>query len=292
MSTDRDVTRTVRSWLEEGATRLPDRVLDTVLYQLPATHQRRAIWWPARRVPFMNSNMFRVAVAGAAVVVLAVVGLRFLPGSGNSGGPPDPTATPISTVEPTATPIPQLGPGPLPPGRYRVDPLLPVEVTVDVSAGWTTDVNWVVIGPKGNAEPDGMAIRFYTASHLYVDPLHVVDGVLDPPVGPSVEDLVAAMVDHPDWTTTGPEAITLDGYAGQVVHVTLPPGTSDASPFYLSIDQRGDQHWGWAAGQVFDIYVIDVDGERLVIDAFHFPGTSAEDLTAQRAVIESIQFAP
>lgn len=31
MSTDRDVTRIVRSWLEEGATALPDRVLDGVI---------------------------------------------------------------------------------------------------------------------------------------------------------------------------------------------------------------------------------------------------------------------
>ena len=48
MSTERDVTRIVRSWLEEGVTTLPDRVLDTVLDQIPATRQRRA-WWPARR---------------------------------------------------------------------------------------------------------------------------------------------------------------------------------------------------------------------------------------------------
>jgi hypothetical protein len=37
MSSDRDVTRTVRSWLEDGATALPDRVLDAVLDQIPAT---------------------------------------------------------------------------------------------------------------------------------------------------------------------------------------------------------------------------------------------------------------
>ena len=42
MSTDRDTTRIVRSWLEEGVTELPDRVLDAVLDQLPATPQRRA----------------------------------------------------------------------------------------------------------------------------------------------------------------------------------------------------------------------------------------------------------
>ena len=48
MSTDRDTTRIVRSWLEEGVTALPDRVLDAVLDQVPATPQRRS-WWPARR---------------------------------------------------------------------------------------------------------------------------------------------------------------------------------------------------------------------------------------------------
>ena len=44
MSTDRDTTRIVRSWLEEGATALPDRVLDAVLDQVPTTRQRRARW--------------------------------------------------------------------------------------------------------------------------------------------------------------------------------------------------------------------------------------------------------
>jgi hypothetical protein len=41
MSTDRDVTSIVRSWLDEGVTALPDRVLDAVLDQVPATPQRR-----------------------------------------------------------------------------------------------------------------------------------------------------------------------------------------------------------------------------------------------------------
>ena len=44
MSTDRDTTRIVRSWLEEGATALPDRVLDAVLDQVPTTPQRRSRW--------------------------------------------------------------------------------------------------------------------------------------------------------------------------------------------------------------------------------------------------------
>ena len=42
MSTDRDVTQSVRSWLEDGVTRLPDNILDAVLDELPTTPQRRA----------------------------------------------------------------------------------------------------------------------------------------------------------------------------------------------------------------------------------------------------------
>ena len=56
MHTDRDTTRLVRSWLEEGATALPDRVLDAVLDQVPATPQRRS-WWPARRSADMNNRL-------------------------------------------------------------------------------------------------------------------------------------------------------------------------------------------------------------------------------------------
>ena len=76
MSTDRDTTRIVRSWLE-GVTALPDRVLDAVLDQLPATPQRRP-WWPAWRFAQMNTYA-KLAIAAAAVVVLALVGYSLLP---------------------------------------------------------------------------------------------------------------------------------------------------------------------------------------------------------------------
>lgn len=86
MSTDRETTRVVRSWLEAGVTRLPDRVLDAVLDQVPATPQRRR-FWSAWRPNQMNVYTKLLAGAAAALVV-AVVGYQFLPGQG-----PDPGAT-------------------------------------------------------------------------------------------------------------------------------------------------------------------------------------------------------
>lgn len=289
MSTDRDVTRIVRSWMEEGVTRLPDRVLDSVLDQLPATPQRHTFGL-ARRRPQMNTYL-KFGLAAAAVVAAIVIGLQLI-GPTNVGGPSE--ATPMSSA--TGTPMAQLNDydqAPLPAGRYQVDPSLPMVVTVEVPDGWEASHGWVVIGPHGNQAPDGEAIRFYGGDlNLYVNPLATDEGLVDPPVGPSVDDLINAMVDHPDWTTTGPDAITIDGYAGQVVHVTLPPGASHAAPFYLFVDPSGGQIWGWAPDQSFDIYVVDVGGERLVVDTFHFPDASGDDLAARQAVLDSIQLAP
>ena len=102
VSTDRDVTRIVRSWMDEGVTQLPDRVLDLVLDQLPATPQRRP-WWLARRTPTMN-NYARLGLVAAAVLAVVIVGI------GLFGRSPD--------VGPTTSPSPltqratrSLGPG-------------------------------------------------------------------------------------------------------------------------------------------------------------------------------------
>ena len=111
MSAERDETRIVRSWLEEGVTVLPDRVLDAVLDQVPATHQRRA-GWLARRFPPMNTS-FRIALATAVVVIAAIFGIRFL-------GNPNNIGTPSETATPTPNPLPDGGQ--LEPGTYRVTP--------------------------------------------------------------------------------------------------------------------------------------------------------------------------
>jgi hypothetical protein len=55
---------------------LPDRVLDAVLDQLPATHQRRA-GWLARSFPPMNSTFFVSALVPRRLSVL-VLGYQFL----------------------------------------------------------------------------------------------------------------------------------------------------------------------------------------------------------------------
>ena len=148
MTTDRETTRIVRSWLEEGVTALPDRVLDAVLDQVPATSQRRP-WWPARTFREMNQAS-KLAVVAAAVIVVAIVGINLIPGSGVVGGPapsrspsrspsPSPTPTPPPTAESSgiAPTILEIGSTPLEAGTYTLGGF-PVMVTFDVPAGWSS----------------------------------------------------------------------------------------------------------------------------------------------------------
>ena len=94
MSQERDVTRLVRSWIREDKHESADRILGVVLDRLDTTPQRRSRW-PAWRSNSMNTYAKLIAAA-AAVLVVAVVGYQFLPGSGGVGGQP--------TVAPSPSP--------------------------------------------------------------------------------------------------------------------------------------------------------------------------------------------
>lgn len=108
MQTDPDVTRIVRSWLLDEEHESADRVLALVLTEVDTTRQRRS-WWPAWRIADMNTYA-KLAIAAAAVVVVAVVGINLLPASGGVAG--GPAATPSPTPTPSATPLPSPSPTP------------------------------------------------------------------------------------------------------------------------------------------------------------------------------------
>lgn len=231
------------------------------------------------------NNVTRLAVAAAAVLVVAVLGYNFLPRSGGVGA-----SAPTPTASPTPTPIPLNGQGPLN-GRYLVGSGLTSRVTVAVPAGWSSDADWVVIGPNGNQRPDGMAIRFYPVENVFKNPASLAEGVFDPPVGPKAADLADAIVGDPAWAATRAADTTIGGRPASHLSFTVASLAADGQFDMFSSNGKPDT-WGFAKDQVFDLYMLDVAGERVVIDAFHYPGTSASDLAAQQAVLDSIQIDP
>ena len=101
MSTRPDLDRSISEWLAaavpDGA---PQRLLEASRARIRTTQQRRA-WWPARRNAHMNQAM-RIALASAAVVAVALIGISLYTG-GNTGGPGH-GATPSPAQEPSPAP--------------------------------------------------------------------------------------------------------------------------------------------------------------------------------------------
>jgi len=305
MSTDRETTRIVRSWLEEGATALPDRVLDTVLDQLPATRQRRA-WWPARRLPLM-STPFRIALAAAAVVVVALFAINLVPRStdvvgGVSPTPvptapaaiaPVPTATAASTPAPTVTAAPTPAPTPAPtlppsgqiaPGTYRVD-----FMTYTLPAGWSS------FQGIGASKPDGAFIDPWRGiATVYRDPCHWQTPAVS--VGPTVDNLVAALVAQKRGSKVTPVDVTIDGFHGKQIDLIVPLdlkiAACDQATYKLWTDVNGGDRYNQGPGQHDLLDILDVNGQTLVIDRVFYAANKAADLAGLQAIVDSIKITP
>jgi hypothetical protein len=308
MSSDRDTTRIVRSWLEEGVNALPDRALDEVLDRLPTTPQRRH-FWQAWRNPTVTDTV-KYALGGAAVLVLAVLAIGIY--VGQSGGPGVPGPTPSST--PSSAPVASQGPSPtaqltpegLAPGTYpmRPEPFLATSPSaqVTVPAGYDGQGNseyaWAIT--KAGAEPTAFSgLAVWQVDAVYEDPCRWsatdVDGQS---LGPTVDDFVAALVTQPDRNATPPLAVAVDGYSGLQLQLSVPSDIAFDEVTQTFPDCDEGQYWSWpgrwhqAPSQIDDIRVVDVDGTRLIIATTYFTTTSSQDRAELEAMFQSLDIQP
>jgi hypothetical protein len=288
VSTDRDVTSIVRSWLDEGVTELPDRVLDAVLDQLPATPQRRA-WWPARRFPDMNMTA-KYGIAAAAIVVAAAIGVMLI--EPNVGGPQRPAAT--GTPPSTAKTLPTSGT--LSPGTYTIADPFPLRVLITTEGDWNV---WSAITAQGAAiyqespdPPNGRGVIVVLVDNVYANPCAPGEGLLDPPLGPSVDDLAQALASQPRTDASPITDVSVGGYSGKYLEYTMtgPEAGCEVSALTRFPTVAGPRQ---AVQHEHDqVWILDVDGVRLMIDAFSFQrGTKAEIAELER-IVESIQIEP
>jgi len=316
MSADRDMTRIVRSWLRTDEHESADFVLDNVLALLDATPQRRS-WWPARRIADMNT-FAKFAIAAAAVVVVAVVGINLLPASGGVGGGPavSPSPSPAPSVLPSASP--SLSPWPsLPPEPSPVAGAFPpsgelaigrhtfiqngVPFSLEVSSpGWSS--SGVQVAPdggtltKGEATPQKVWMLLWSIDGVYADPCGQVPA---PPVSPSAADLAAAVASIPGFDViTGPTDVTLGGRSAKHVTVKLRDDIECAGrQFYMWYDNvrcgadAPCYRWANAPGrQINDVWIVELDGTHIWIEAETFDTASPEALQEVRQMIDSVQF--
>jgi hypothetical protein len=193
---------------------------------------------------------------------------------------------------------------PLDPGTYRLDldqlagggTGFP-SFLVTVPDGWHTFDGWNVYRPRSGSSADPVAAQFWDVDQVFGHPCQW-DGTLFQP-GPTVDDLAKALVDIPLRKATKPIDVTLDGYAGMYLEWSVP-----ADLDFSKCDADGDEHqfqsWtakGWAhdrfqqgPGQVDRLWILDIDGSRLVIDAFSMPSATAEQRAELLSLVNSIRF--
>lgn len=288
--TENDFDRTARLWLEDGPTALSDRVLQAALDEIHVTRQRRA-WWPAKSYPTMT-KFIGLAAATAVVALFAAVGIGLLDG-GSVGRPGDPQVSPTPVPTPLGT-IMEGNPVLLEPGTYvTADPFL-VRVTLTVPGGW----NGKLGGPYAlylARQNGGGEVIVSVFDNVSADPCDQNQGLLNPPPGPTVDDLATALTTRPGLVATTPTDVTFGGYAGKQFTITAPADFTGCA-----LGPEGYTVWQLPLGAVYTmtvgqrdrIWILDVDGQRIVIDAQE-PAGQPEQINAEiQGIVDSIRLAP
>jgi len=166
-------------------------------------------------------------------------------------------------------------------------------IELTVQAGWQAMVDFHLIAPAPVRETgvpnDAGLILGWTNFHvgLNSDPcLSASHELPDIPVGPTVDDFVDAVTTHPDLDITEPADVELGGYSGRFLTLTGPSDISDCDnwrPWDPGFFVQGPDN-------IWDVWVIDVDGFRVLVVSQYFPETDDDIKAELREMVESIRF--
>lgn len=259
-----------------------------------------------------------VRIGPAIAILLLTLVACSEPGGADAGArTPAPSATaPTTAGTPTTSPsTPGIRPltdsALLEPGRYRLalpstcdpkggcpkrdEPPLPA-LELTVPQGWSSNLDVMSLFPAAgwddvSRNSPALALGWSNFwAGVYSEPCH--EGNPPPPtdvrIGPTVDDLVDAITSHPEADVTEPVPVTLGRYRGRFFTLHGPKDISGCGQWRLwdpAPYMQGDEN-------IWDVWVVDVDGARVVIEAEYFPETPAQIRADLRAMAESIRFTP
>lgn len=167
-------------------------------------------------------------------------------------------------------------------------------VLITVPDGWSNLRGWGVY--RGALVDAPVSVQFWDVGSVYGHPCQWQGTLFDP--GPGVDDLANALVLRPMRGATEPTDVTLDGHDGRYVELSVP-----ADLDFATCDADGAEHYfeSWVGvsdgdryhqgpGQVDRLWILDVDGRRLVIDGFDMPFATDAERQELLDVIASIRF--
>ena len=245
----------------------------------------------------------RSVVQGAAIIAMLI-------GSACAATVPQTrSSSPTTTIVPSPSLTLAAGVTALPGGTHRLSVLGASNIltfTVVVPAGWFDLKGYFVDKHPETGKPRPvLALSVWAVGQVFHDPCRWQGSGFDP--GPSVENLVAALVAQRTRNATAPTNVTLAGYAGEYLEWSVPAALkSSAWTSFDACDLDSDgvhrDFVSWIGdsgigdryeelpGQVDQLWVLNVKGQRLVIDATYSPGTSQSDRAALQQVVASLRF--
>jgi hypothetical protein len=150
-----------------------------------------------------------------------------------------------------------------------------------------------VTGPEGAGPPGGRGIGFWLVDEVFLDPCHWNRGFFDPPVGPTVDDLAAALTEQLGNGASRPEPIEVAGHTGKQMSLQVPRSINlDEcwnTEYHLWTARPRGGRYVQGPGQIEKLWILNVDGTRLVIDAVFFPATTSEDRRVLMDIVESVR---
>ena len=303
MTTPRLPDPTLSDWLEEGPNELPDETRRAIAVGVRITHQRRrGVFAPWRDT---NVNGITRLVVATIAVVVAVAGGLYLFGNrapgppGVVGGQPSTPTAPANEKAPTARASPRELPirenVELTAGSYSLAGF-PVRISLEIPP-FEPPAQWFACSPSVVEQAvchnsngtlrstGGVAVTFHIVDNVVVDPCSDQETaeLREPPVGPSVDDLVTAISSLDGFEATDPVDVTVGGFDGQEFTLTAPATGCGATW------ATADRTTGMGASEINLLRVLDIDGTRVLISGAYYPQTPEAEMAALEHVMNSVR---
>ena len=245
-----------------------------------------------------------IGILSVSAACSGAVADRSSPPVGASTSPSASTAVQAatSTASSSSTPTPTLDTPHPDDGRQQAQVLgggnYP-RYSVEAPDDWSSDGHFVV---KSAASVIGLSV--WDVGQVPTDPCHWQGHMVDP--GSGVEDLVAALGTQATRNASTPIVVTLAGHPGRYLEWSVPADmvvTGDADfqgcdawpdnghlDFVSWLGNGLGERYQLVPGQVDRLWVLDVDGQRLVVDATYSPDATQAEQDELAHVVESLQF--
>jgi probable HAF family extracellular repeat protein len=166
------------------------------------------------------------------------------------------------------------------------------QIELTVPKGWFNYDGW---GMNDGGSTPKLIVSFWDVNKVYPTGCHWGSKpMIDP--GSTVSGLAQALYKRPLRHASKPRGVTLGGFHGKYLRWSVP---TNMNPGYCR--QGYFESWtakGWASdryqqggGQVDRLWILNVDGQRLVIDAAYLHATKKQRAELNR-IVHSIKFLP